>query len=68
VNPAMLNELALASVHALAFEPTIHFECHVVRARQQPAQALVADLLEAVRIVVGGHEHTERKKFSRSLA
>jgi DNA-binding transcriptional LysR family regulator len=68
VNPAMVNELALASVHALAFEPTIHFDCHVVRARQQPAQALVADFLEAVRIVVGGHEHTERKKLSRSLA
>ena len=66
VNPAMLSELALTGVHALAFEPAIHFDCHLVRARQQPAQALVADFLEAVRIVVGGPEHTERKKVSRS--
>ena len=66
VNPAMLSELALTGVHALAFEPSIHFDCHLVRARQQPAQALVADFLEAVRIVVGGPEHTERKKVSRS--
>jgi DNA-binding transcriptional LysR family regulator len=66
VNPAMLSELALSGVHALAFEPTIHFECHVVRARQRPAQALVADFLEAVRIVAGGPENTARKKVSRS--
>ena len=66
VNPSMLSELALAGVHALAFEPAIQFECHVVRARQQPAQALVADFLEAVRIVLGDPEDTERKKVSRS--
>ncbi len=66
VNPAMLSELALTGVHALAFDPAIPFECHVVRARQQPAQALVADFLEAVRIVVGGPENTARKKVSRS--
>jgi len=66
VNPAMLSELALTGVHSLAFEPAIQIECHLVLARQQPAQALVADFLEAVRIVVGGPEHTERKKVSRS--
>ena len=66
VNPAMLSELALTGVHALAFEPAIHFECHLVRARQQPAQALVADFLEAVRIVVGGTENGARKKVGRS--
>jgi DNA-binding transcriptional LysR family regulator len=67
VNPAMLSELTLAGVHPIAFEPAITFECHVVRARQQPAQALVADFLEAVRIVAGGPENIARKKVSRSL-
>ena len=67
VNPGMLSELALSGVHALAFEPAIHFECHVVRARQQPEQALVADFLEAVRIVVSGPE-TEAKKVRRPPA
>jgi hypothetical protein len=66
VNPAMLSELALTAVHALAFEPTIHFDCHVVRARQQPAQALVADFLEAIRVVTRDPEHTKRNKVSRS--
>ncbi|MFS2034017.1 LysR substrate-binding domain-containing protein [Polaromonas sp. CT11-55] len=68
VDPAMLSELALTGVHALEFEPAIHFNCHVVRAPQQPAQALVADFLEAVRIAVGGPENTARKskKVSRS--
>ncbi|RZL95389.1 MAG: LysR family transcriptional regulator [Variovorax sp.] len=68
VNPAMLSELALTGVHALAFEPAIHFDCHLVRARQQPAQALVADFLEAVRIAVSGPEHAERKKINQSPA
>ena len=68
VNSAVVSELALTGVHALAFEPAILFDCHVVRARQQPAQALVADFLEAVRIVVSGHERTERNKISRSPA
>jgi DNA-binding transcriptional LysR family regulator len=66
VNPAMLSELGLTAVHALAFEPTIHFDCHVVRARQQPAQALVADFLEAIRVVTRDSEHTKRNKVSRS--
>ena len=66
VSPAMLSELALTGVHALAFEPAIHFECHLIRAREQPAQALVADFLEAMRIVLHGPEHAERKKVSRS--
>jgi DNA-binding transcriptional LysR family regulator len=66
VNPAMLRELALTGVHALAFEPAIHFDCHVVRARQQPTQALVADFVEAVRIAVGSPQPTERKQLSRS--
>ena len=68
VNSTIVSELALTGVHALEFEPAILFDCHVVRARQQPAQALVADFLEAVRIVVGGHERTEGKKVSRSPA
>ena len=66
VEPAMLSELALTGVHALEFEPAIHSNCHVVLAPQQPAQALVADFLEAVRIVVGGPENAARKKVSRS--
>ena len=66
VNPAMISELALTAVHALAFEPAIHFDCHVVRARQQPAQALVADFLEAIRVVTRDPEHTKRNKVSRS--
>jgi DNA-binding transcriptional LysR family regulator len=66
VNPAVLSELGLAGVHAVAFEPAILFDCYVVRARQQPEQALVADFLEALRIVVRGDEHTARKKVRRS--
>ena len=66
VNPSMLSELALAGVHSLAFEPAIDFECHLVRARQQPAQALVADFLEAMRVVLRSPQSTERKKVSRS--
>ena len=66
VNPSMLSELALAGVHSLAFEPAIDFECHLVRARQQPAQALVADFLEAMRVVLRSSQPTERKKVSRS--
>jgi len=68
VNPAMLSELALTGVHSLAFEPAIHIECHLVLARQQPAQALVADFLEAIRVVTRSPEHTGRKKVSRSPA
>ncbi len=66
VNASMLSELALAGVHSLAFEPAIDFECHLVRARQQPAQALVADFLEAMRVVLRSPQPTERKKVSRS--
>ena len=66
VNPAVLSELGLSGVHSLEFTPAIHFDCHVVRARNQPEQALVADFLEALRIVVGGLERTEREKVSRS--
>ena len=66
VNPSMLSELALAGVHSLAFEPAIDFECHLVRARQLPAQALVADFLEAMRVVLRSPQPTERKKVSRS--
>jgi DNA-binding transcriptional LysR family regulator len=65
VNSAVLGELALTGVHALAFEPAIHFDCHVVRARRQPAQALVADFLEAIRVVTRSPENSERKKVSR---
>ena len=68
VNPGMLSELALTGVHALAFEPAIHIDCHLVRARHQPTQALVADFIEAVRIVAGGPQPTERNKLSRSPA
>ena len=65
VNPAMLSELALTGVHSLAFEPAIQIECHLVLARQQPAQALVADFLEAIRVVTRSPENSERKKVSR---
>ncbi|MGJ3699556.1 LysR substrate-binding domain-containing protein [Variovorax sp. AFSI2.2] len=65
VNPAMLSELALTGVHSLAFEPAIQIECHLVLARQQPAQALVADFLEAIRVVTRSPDNTERKKVSR---
>jgi DNA-binding transcriptional LysR family regulator len=65
VNPAMLSELALTGVHSLAFEPAIQIECHLVLARQQPAQALVADFLEAIRVVTRSPENAERKKVSR---
>jgi DNA-binding transcriptional LysR family regulator len=65
VNPAVLGELGLAGVHAVPFEPAIHFDCHVVRARQQPEQALVADFLEALRTVVRDDEYTDRKKVRR---
>jgi DNA-binding transcriptional LysR family regulator len=68
VQPAMLSELALAGVHPIAFEPAIHFECHVVRARQRPEQALVSDFLEAVRVVTRGADQADRKKLSRSPA
>lgn len=66
VNPAVLGELGLAGVHAVPFEPAIYFDCHVVRARQQPEQALVADFLEALRVVVRDDEYTDRKKVRRS--
>ena len=59
VNSAVLGELALTGVHALAFEPAIHFDCHVVRARRQPAQALVADFLEAIRVVTRSPDNSE---------
>ena len=65
VNPAMLSELALTGVHSLAFEPAIQIECHLVLARQQPAQALVADFLEAIRVVTRSPDNSERKKVSR---
>jgi DNA-binding transcriptional LysR family regulator len=65
VSPSVLSELGLAGVHAVAFEPAVHFECHIVRARH-PQQALVADFIEALRIVVRGTEQTERKKVGRS--
>jgi DNA-binding transcriptional LysR family regulator len=68
VNPAMLSELALTGVHSLAFEPAIQIECHLVLARQQPAQALVADFLEAIRVVTRSPGNTEHKKVSRSPA
>jgi DNA-binding transcriptional LysR family regulator len=66
VNPAVLGELGLAGVHAAPFEPAIYFDCHVVRARQQPEQALVADFLEALRVAVRDDEYTDRKKVRRS--
>jgi len=37
----------------------------LVLARQQPAQALVADFLEAIRVVTRSPDNTERKKVSR---
>lgn len=66
VEPQVLSELGLSGVHSLVFEPEIYFRCHLVRARQQPAQALVADFLEAMRIVVRDVRPTERGKISRS--
>jgi hypothetical protein len=50
----------------VAFEPAIEFNCYVIRARQQPEQALVADFLEALGVVVRGTENGVRKKVSRS--
>jgi DNA-binding transcriptional LysR family regulator len=66
VNPAVLTELGLSGVHSVEFEPAIYFDCHVVRARQQPEQALVADFVEALRIAARGAERIGRKKVSRS--
>jgi DNA-binding transcriptional LysR family regulator len=68
VNPAVLADLGLAGVQALEFEPAIHFDCHLIRAIQQPEQALVADFVEALRIVVRGMGQNGRKKVSRSPA
>lgn len=68
LNGAVLRELGLAGVHAIAFEPAIQFDCYIIRARQQPEQALVADFLEAVRIVARGNESAARKRVSRSPA
>jgi DNA-binding transcriptional LysR family regulator len=42
VSGAVIRELQLAGVHAIAFEPAIQFDCYVIRPRQQPEQALVA--------------------------
>ena len=66
VNPSVLTELGLAGVHAVAFEPAIDFNCYVIRARQQPEQALVADFREALRVALRGIENGGRKKISRS--
>ena len=66
MNPAVLTDLGLAGVHALEFEPAIHFDCYLIRAHQQPEQALVADFVEALRIVVRGSENAARKRVSRS--
>lgn len=66
INPAVLSELKLAGVHAVAFEPAVYFDCHVIRARQQPEQALVADFVEALRIALRGSEGATRKKVGRS--
>lgn len=68
INPAVLSELALAGVHSLEFSPPIYFECHVVRARQQPAQALVDDFLAALHMVLRDDENAVRRKVSRSPA
>ena len=66
VNPAVLSELGLAGVHAVAFEPAVHFDCHVIRARGQPEQALVADFLKALDMVLRGSHSSSRKRVSRS--
>ena len=66
VEPLVLSELGLSGVHSLAFEPEIYFKCHLVRARQQPSQALVADFLKAMRMVVRVSQPAERRKVSRS--
>ena len=66
VNPAVLADLGLAGVHALEFEPAIHFDCHLIRAVQLPEQALVADFVEALRIVVRGIDDAARKKAGPS--
>jgi DNA-binding transcriptional LysR family regulator len=68
VSEAVIRELQLAGVHAIAFEPAIHFDCHVIRPRQQPEQAAVADFVEAVRIVARENENAAKKRISRSPA
>jgi DNA-binding transcriptional LysR family regulator len=68
VSAAVIRELQLASVHAIAFEPAIHFDCHVIRPRQQPEQAAVADFLEALRIVARENENAAKKRINRSRA
>jgi len=68
LNGAVIRELRLASVQAIAFEPAIQFGCYVIRPRQQPEQALVADFLEAVRIVARGNENAARRRTNRSRA
>ena len=57
-----------AGVHAIAFEPAIQFDCHVIRPRQQPEQALVADFLQALRIVARESENAAKKRINRSRA
>jgi DNA-binding transcriptional LysR family regulator len=68
VSGAVIRELQLAGVVAIAFEPAIQFDCHVIRPRQQPEQAPVADFVEAVRIVARQNEIAAKKRISRSPA
>lgn len=68
LNGAVIRELGLAGVHAIAFEPAIQFDCHVIRPRQQPEQALVADFLQALRTVARENESAAKKRSNRSRA
>jgi DNA-binding transcriptional LysR family regulator len=68
VSGAVIRELQLAGVHAIAFEPAIQFDCHVIRPRQQPEQAPVADFVEAVRIVARENENAAKKRINRPPA
>jgi DNA-binding transcriptional LysR family regulator len=68
VSGSVIRELQLASVHAIAFEPAIQFDCYVIRPRQQPEQAVVADFLQALRIVARENENAAKKRISRSPA
>lgn len=65
---AVIRELGLAGVHAIAFEPAIQFDCHVIRPRQQPEQALVADFLEALHFVARENETAAKRRIKRSGA
>jgi DNA-binding transcriptional LysR family regulator len=54
VNPVLQRELAVPGLRAIPFEPAVHFRCYVVRAKQRPEQALVAEFLKAVHAALRG--------------